>query len=106
MALHQATVLKIQFLFSSDTWSLLVQIGSAAIQFWEDSDRYSDVVTEGTGDQKAIMEAICMIKKASFDGVDCVGGDPDATGTVRVLPSGTKNIRDTRIPSVLSTVLK
>ena len=47
------------------------------------SDRYPDFVTEGTGDQKAIMEAICKVKKASFDGVDCVGGDDAATGTVR-----------------------
>ena len=28
------------------------------------------------------MGAICSVKKASFDGVDCVGEDPTATGTV------------------------
>lgn len=29
------------------------------------------------------MGAICGIKQASFDGVDCVGEDDAATGTVR-----------------------
>lgn len=50
---------------------------------WE-SQRYPDFVTTGTGDQRAIMEAICAAKKTSFDGVDCVGeGDETATGMVR-----------------------
>ena len=44
---------------------------------------YPDFVATGSGDQKAIMGAICAVKKASFDGVDCVGGDDAATGTVR-----------------------
>lgn len=61
--------------------------------FWEERDRYPDVVAGGTSDQKAIMEAICTIQKANFDGVDCVGGDEDATGTVRLLLYGTKNIK-------------
>lgn len=57
-------------------------MGSTYIEDW-DSDRYPDFVAERTGDQKAIMGAICAAKKASFDGVDCVGEDPAATGTVR-----------------------
>ena len=36
----------------------------------------------GSSDQLTIMEAICTVKEASFDGVDCVGGDDAATGTV------------------------
>lgn len=32
------------------------------------------------------MGAICAVKKAAFDGVDCVGGDDTATGTVRSSP--------------------
>lgn len=58
------------------------QVGSTYIDSW-DGDMYPDFVAEGTGDQKAIMAAICAVKKASFDGVDCVGGDDAATGTVR-----------------------
>lgn len=73
--------------------SLLFQIGSTAIENWEYRERYPDYVAEGTGDQKIIMEAICTIKKATFDGVDCVGGDPDATGTVRVWVLTTKHER-------------
>ncbi|CAM9369501.1 unnamed protein product, partial [Sphacelaria rigidula] len=61
-------------------------VGSTFITRWY-SDRYPDFVAEGKSDQKAIMSAICAVKKASFDGVDCVGEDPDATGTVR-LPLG------------------
>ena len=40
------------------------------------------------------MEAICAAKKASFDGVDCVGEDATATGTVwfRDLPGGSEPI--------------
>lgn len=39
---------------------------------------------EGTGDQKAIMGAICAVKKTSFDGVNCAGeGDETVTGKVR-----------------------
>lgn len=57
------------------------QVGSAYIEQWS-SPRYPDFVGEGTGDRKAIMEAICAVKKASFDGLDCVGGDETATGMV------------------------
>ncbi|CAM9160508.1 unnamed protein product [Ectocarpus sp. 4 AP-2014] len=65
-----------------------VYVGSTFIERWTRlTDRYPDFVAEGTGDQKTIMEAICTVKKASFDGVDCVGGDDAATGTV-VLPQG------------------
>lgn len=45
--------------------------------------RYPDFITEGSGDQRAIMEAICAVKKAAFDGLDCEGEVPTATGTVR-----------------------
>ncbi|CAM9688931.1 unnamed protein product, partial [Scytosiphon promiscuus] len=63
-------------------------VGSAAIEGWSRlTDRYPDFVAAGTGDQKAIMGAICQLKKASFDGVDCVGGDDAATGTI-ILPQG------------------
>ncbi|CAM9878861.1 unnamed protein product [Ectocarpus sp. 12 AP-2014] len=61
-------------------------VGSTYITEWN-SDRYPDFVAEGTGDQKAIMGAICAVKKASFDGVDCVGGDDAATGEVS-MPMG------------------
>lgn len=64
-----------------------MQVGSTFIERWTQlTDRYPDFVAEGTGDQKTIMEAICAVKKASFDGVDCVGGDDTATGTVRGPP--------------------
>lgn len=59
-------------------------MGSTRIEEWT-GIRYPDFVGAGTGDQKAIQEAICSVKKASFDGVDCVGGDPTATGKVRDL---------------------
>lgn len=61
-------------------------MASTFIESWNtyiDSYRYPDIVADGSGDQKEIMEAICTVKKASFDGVDCVGGDATATGTVR-----------------------
>lgn len=58
------------------------QVGSTFIESWE-GDLYPDFVTEGSGDQKAIMAAICAVKKAPFDGEDCVGEDATATGTVR-----------------------
>lgn len=45
-------------------------------------------MAEGTGDQKAIMGAICAVKKAYFDGVGCVSGDDAATGTVRLFALG------------------
>ncbi|CAM9987865.1 unnamed protein product, partial [Hapterophycus canaliculatus] len=61
-------------------------VGTTYNEDW-DSYMYPDFVGEGTGDQKAIMAAICAVKKASFDGVDCVGGDDAATGTVN-LPMG------------------
>eukprot|EP00752_Nemacystus_decipiens_P007213 g6456.t1 len=65
-----------------------IYVGSTFIEYWnEQTDRYPDYVAEGTGDQKTIMEAICAVKKASFDGVDCVGGDDSATGRV-FLPRG------------------
>ena len=58
-------------------------MGSTRIPYWISGTRYPDFVAEGTGDQKAIMGAICAVKRAEFDGVDCVGADPIATGTVR-----------------------
>ncbi|CAM9345152.1 unnamed protein product [Pylaiella littoralis] len=59
-------------------------VGSTRVEDWT-GDTYPDFVTEGTGDQKAIMAAICAVKKASFDGCDCGdGGDAAATGTVMV----------------------
>lgn len=61
----------------------VVQVGSTAIEAWSTS-LYPDFVAEGSGDQEAIMSAICAVKKGAFDGVDCVGGDDSATGTVRV----------------------
>ena len=58
-------------------------MGSARLEDWE-YQRYPDFVATGTGDQRAIMGAICATKKTSFDGVDCVSeGDATATGTVR-----------------------
>lgn len=60
----------------------MFQVGSTFIEHWE-TDRYPDFVALGSSDQKTIMEAICTVKKASFGGVDCVGGDDTATGTVR-----------------------
>ncbi|CAM9648998.1 unnamed protein product [Ascophyllum nodosum] len=59
---------------------------STFIEPW-DNALYPDFVAERSGDQAAIMEAICAAKKASFDGVDCVGEDTAATGTV-TLPLG------------------
>ncbi|CAM9933566.1 unnamed protein product [Pylaiella littoralis] len=56
-------------------------VGTTRIQYWG-GFAYPDFVGEGTGDQKAIMGAICAVKKASFDGVDCVGGVDTATGLV------------------------
>lgn len=84
------------------------QLGSTAIEDWQSSDRYPDFVTEGTGDQKVIMEAICTIKKATFDGVDCVGGDAEATGSVRegFGPLAIKkSVRDCKKVFVFSAVL-
>ena len=52
------------------------------IEYW-DGDGYPEFVAEGTGDQHAINGAICAVKKATYDGTDCVGGDDTATGTVR-----------------------
>lgn len=60
------------------------QVGSTNLEDWG-TRVYPDFVATGSGDQKAIMAAICAVKKASFDGVDCVGGDDTATGTVRAL---------------------
>ena len=57
-------------------------MGSAHIEEWYGAF-YPDFVGKGTSDQEAIMGAICAVKKASFDGVDCVGEDPTATGTVK-----------------------
>ena len=57
-------------------------MGSAHIEEWYVAF-YPDFVGKGTSDQEAIMGAICAVKKASFDGVDCVGEDPTATGTVK-----------------------
>ncbi|CAM9649069.1 unnamed protein product [Ascophyllum nodosum] len=61
-------------------------VASTFIETWENA-LYPDFVAERSGDQAAIMEAICAAKKASFDGVDCVGEDATATGTV-TLPLG------------------
>eukprot|EP00903_Cladosiphon_okamuranus_P018639 g17154.t1 len=58
-------------------------VGSTLIESWG-SQRYADFVSEGTGDQKAINAAICAVKKADYDGVDCVGGDDAATGEVQM----------------------
>ncbi|CAM9252697.1 unnamed protein product, partial [Ectocarpus sp. 12 AP-2014] len=69
-----------------DNPSDTLYVGSTYITEWN-SDRYPDFVAEGTGDQKAIMGAICAVKKAAFDGVDCVGGDDAATGEVS-MPMG------------------
>lgn len=58
-------------------------MGSTYIESWNTSkNKYPDFVAEGSGDQRAIMGAICGVKQASFDGVDCVGEDDAATGTV------------------------
>ena len=38
------------------------------------------------------MGAICAVKKASYDGVDCVGEDDTATGTVKLWWSFAKSI--------------
>ncbi|CAM9670164.1 unnamed protein product [Ascophyllum nodosum] len=56
-------------------------VGTTRMRYWYGS-LYPDFVGEGTGDQEAIMGAICAVKKASFDGVDCVDEDAEATGTV------------------------
>ncbi|CAM9670498.1 unnamed protein product [Ascophyllum nodosum] len=56
-------------------------VGSVRIEEWSGT-LYPDFVGEGRSDQEAIMGAICAVKKASFDGVDCVGEDDTATGTV------------------------
>ena len=57
-------------------------MGTTLIEDWT-SERFPDFVSDGTGDQKAINAAICAVKKADYDGTDCVGGDEAATGTVR-----------------------
>ena len=59
-----------------------VQVGSSRIEYWN-SPLYPDAVGDGRSDQEAIMGAICAVKKATFDGVDCVDEDAEATGTVR-----------------------
>lgn len=58
------------------------QIGSTASVHWH-RYQYPDFVMGGSSDQKVIMEAICKVKKATFDGMNCIDGDPDATGKVR-----------------------
>eukprot|EP00752_Nemacystus_decipiens_P014961 g13320.t1 len=58
-----------------------VYVGSTMIEYWE-GDAYPDFVAEGTGDQHAINAAICAVKKAGYNGAECVGGDGTATGTV------------------------
>eukprot|EP00752_Nemacystus_decipiens_P014962 g13321.t1 len=59
----------------------VLHVGSTFIERWN-TQQYPDFVALGSSDQMTIMEAICTVKKASFDGVDCVGGDDTATGTV------------------------
>ncbi|CAN0133967.1 unnamed protein product [Scytosiphon promiscuus] len=65
----------------------IVYVGSTTTAYWSDFGRtnaYPAFVTTGTGDQTAINAAICAVKKASYDGQDCVGGDDTATGTVKL----------------------
>lgn len=69
-------------IFLRNHMSKRAQVGSTQIEDWN-TDQYPEFVTEGTGDQKGIMAAICKIKKATFNGVDCVGENATATGTVR-----------------------
>ena len=57
-------------------------MASPRIEEWSGS-LYPDFVGEGRNDQEAIMGAICALKKASFNGVDCVGEDAEANGTVK-----------------------
>ena len=57
------------------------QVGSTRIEYWPRGP-YPDFVAEGTSDQHVLNAAICAVKKATYDGVDCVGGDDAATGTV------------------------
>ncbi|CAM9225071.1 unnamed protein product [Ectocarpus fasciculatus] len=57
-------------------------VGSTFIEYWSGDGGYPDFVGEGTGDQNAINGAICAVKKGTLDGVDCVGMDDSATGTV------------------------
>eukprot|EP00903_Cladosiphon_okamuranus_P018634 g17151.t1 len=59
----------------------VLHVGSRNIRRWN-TNQYPDFVALGSSDQLTIMEAICTVKQASFDGVDCVGGDDAATGTV------------------------
>ncbi|CAM9195943.1 unnamed protein product, partial [Hapterophycus canaliculatus] len=75
--LLDARILGIQIDNPTDT----LYVGSTLIDYWR-GDAYPDFVATGTGDQYAINGAICAVKKASYDGVDCVGGDDTATGTV------------------------
>ena len=72
---------------SSPLYRTPSKVGSTRIEYWG-GDPYPDFVAEGTGDQHAINAAICAVKKATYDGVDCVGGDDAATGTVNSIPCG------------------
>ncbi|CAM9622988.1 unnamed protein product [Ectocarpus sp. 6 AP-2014] len=56
-------------------------VGSTFIPEWYGHGD-PDFVGQGTGDQNAINAAICAVKKGTYDGVDCVGMDDSATGTV------------------------
>eukprot|EP00903_Cladosiphon_okamuranus_P020463 g18782.t1 len=76
-ALLDANIMGTQTEDPTDT----VYVGSTMIEYWE-GDAYPNFVAEGTGDQHAINAAICAVKKADYDGADCVGGDNTATGTV------------------------
>lgn len=59
-----------------------LQVSSTFTYRWNTA-QYPDFVALGSSDQMTIMEAICTVKEASFDGVDCVGENDAATGTVR-----------------------
>lgn len=45
------------------------------------------------------MEAICAVKKTTFDGVDCEGGDSIATGTVRIFHSAIRVAINNSLPT-------
>lgn len=48
------------------------QVGFTYIAEWS-STTYPDSMTEGSGDQEAIMTVICSVKQDSFDSLDCIG---------------------------------
>lgn len=62
-----------------------------AIEEWR-GPRFPDFVGDGIADQEAIMGAICAVKEAEFDGVKCVGVNPDATGEVSSPRAGVRGV--------------